>query len=318
MKVAIGSAISIIIAEGLGLLYSPSAGIVTLLSVQDTKKETIKIAAKRFISFLMAMAISFVLFSFLGYNPFVFGGFILIFVGLSHLFDLKDGISINAVLMTHFLVEERFDLPMILNEVMILAIGMGIGIIINLIMPNYKKQIFEKQRMLEDEMRNTISTMALALKDKTNEIKIDFTCLDELLEDLLGKAYDDAGNTLLADTRYLISYLEMRKHQVEVLKDITLNINQIPVLLKQSIPIAEFLEETSDRFHELNNAKGLLESLDKLYEHYRQDDLPASRDEFEHRAVLFKILKDLEYFLLIKKNFVIDLEKNNIKSYWYQ
>ena len=316
MKVAIGSAISIIIAEGLGLLYSPSAGIVTLLSVQNTKKETIKIAAKRFISFLMAMAISFILFSFLGYNPFVFGGFILIFVGLSHLFDLKDGISMNAVLMTHFLIEERFDLSLVMNEVMILVIGMGIGIVINLIMPNYRGQILKKQRLLEDEIRKILRIMAQALKDKKNNIMVDFSDIDALVEELLQKAYEDAGNTLLANTRYLISYLEMRKHQIEVLKEIANDINEIPVLLKQSLPIAEFIENTADCFHELNNAKGLLEELDKLYVHYRQDDLPISREEFEHRAILFKVLKDLEYFLLLKRNFVLELEKKNIQSYW--
>lgn len=316
MKAGIGSAIAIIIAEALGFLYSPSAGIITLLTIQETKKETIKVASKRFISFLMAVAISYILFNGFGYNPLVFGAFILIFVGLSNLFDLKDGISMNAVLMTHFLVEERFDLSMILNEVAILAIGMAIGIIVNLIMPNYKKQIFVKQRMLEDEMRKTISTMAQALKDKVRKIQVDFTCLDELLEELLQKAYEDAGNRLLTDTRYLISYLEMRKHQVEVLKDISQNINEIPVLLKQSIPIALFLESTAESFHELNNAIDLLEDLDELLVHYRQEDLPESRDEFEHRAILFKILKDLEYFLLIKRNFVLDLEKNDIKSYW--
>lgn len=39
MKSGIGAAIAIIIAEGLGLLYGPSAGIITLLFIQDTKKE---------------------------------------------------------------------------------------------------------------------------------------------------------------------------------------------------------------------------------------------------------------------------------------
>ena len=340
MKVGIGSAISILLVETLGLMYSPSAGIITLLTIQNTKKETIQVAVKRIISFLMASTISFVMFSSLGYNPWVFGGFVLVFVALSYLINLKDGISMNAVLMTHFLVEKRVDLPMFFNEVMILAIGMGIGIVINLIMPNYKKRILMKQQMLEDEMRSILKTMSLALKDKkvcliqenanryydrngffnnTDSIKqyeengdqiiIDFTSLDTMLEELLLKAYENAGNTILSDTRYLISYLEMRRHQIDVLKDISRNIMDIPVLLKQSLPLADFIENISESFHEMNNVKELLHDLDKLSTTYKLDKLPVSREEFEYRAILFMILNELEYFLLIKRNFILDLEK---------
>ena len=160
MKVGIGSAIAIIVAETLGLMYSPSAGIITLLTVQNTRKETLLIASKRIVSFLMAVIISYIMFGSLGYNAWVFGGFVLVFVALSYLFDLKDGISMNAVLMTHFLIEKRVDWQIFVNEAMILGIGMGIGIVINLIMPNYKKKIMFKQHLLEEEMKKILKSMA--------------------------------------------------------------------------------------------------------------------------------------------------------------
>lgn len=330
MKVGIGSAVAIIVAEALGLMYSPSAGIITLLTVQNTRKETLLIASKRIVSFLMAVIISYIMFGSLGYNPLVFGGFVLVFVALSYLFNLKDGISMNAVLMTHFLIEKRVDWQIFLNEVLILSIGMGIGIVINLIMPNFKKKILLKQYILEEEMKKILKTMARALKDKkaclmqegpyeksfykeeqeTDAILIDFRDLDTLIDELISKAYEDAGNTLLSNTRYLLSYLEMRKHQIEVLKVISRNIMDIPVLLKQSIPLADFLEKTSDSFHEMNNVKDLLEDLNQLSLKYKEDKLPVSRDEFEYRAILFQILNELEYFLQIKRNFVLELESN--------
>ena len=36
-----------ILAERLGLNYSASAGVITLLSIQDTKKETIRVVVRR-------------------------------------------------------------------------------------------------------------------------------------------------------------------------------------------------------------------------------------------------------------------------------
>ena len=85
---------------------------------------------------------------------------------------------------------------------------------------------------------------------------------------------------------------------------------EIPVLLKQSIPLADFIDKTADSFHEMNNVKELLVDIDDLYMKYKEDKLPVSRDEFEYRAVLFRILKEFEYFLQIKRNFILELEKD--------
>ncbi len=46
VKIAIGSVISIFLADMMGLSYSTSAGIITLLTIQDTSRETIAISAK--------------------------------------------------------------------------------------------------------------------------------------------------------------------------------------------------------------------------------------------------------------------------------
>ncbi len=321
LKAGLGSAVAIILAESIGLLYSPSAGIITLLTIQDTKKETLDVAAKRIISFILAVTISYIMFNNFGYNPWVFGGFIFVFVGLSYFFNLKEGISMNAVLMTHFLIEKRVDLSLFTNEAMILGLGMVIGILINLIMPNYKKEIIRRQEILEEEIKKILKTMALALMEKTDSlvqgsVVIEFNILDRYLDELLQKAYDDAGNTLLSDTRYLISYLEMRRQQIEVLKDIGRKITEIPVFLQQSIPLADFIDEISESFHEMNNAIGLLESLNKLYSYYKQDKLPITREEFEYRAELFQILKDFEYFLQIKRKFVLEFDKKELDFYW--
>jgi uncharacterized membrane protein YgaE (UPF0421/DUF939 family) len=144
----------------------------------------------------------------------------------------------------------------------------------------------------------------------------DFNKLDHMIEELLKKAYDDAGNTLLSNTKYLISYLDMRKLQIGVLKDISTNIDTIPVILKQTFPITDFLENISESFHEMNNVEGLLLHLREVQEHYRKEELPKTREEFEYRATLFQILKELEYFLLIKRNFVLQLEPEDRNTYW--
>ena len=44
--------------------------------------------------------------------------------------------------------------------------------------------------------------------------------------------------------------------------------------------------------------------------------LPATREEFEDRAVLYGILMDLEYFLQLKKEFADALTQEQVRRYW--
>lgn len=314
LKTGIGSTVAILLANALGLAYSPSAGIITLLTIQNTKKETILIALKRVEAFILATVLSYLVFSGIGYSALAFGAFVALFVAICVLLDLKDGIAMNAVLMTHFLIEKHMDPPLIINEIILLFIGMGIGIILNLIMPRNRERIRKEQMLLEEEIKTTLRSIGGILNKK--ETNYDFSHVDILLERLLKSAYEDAGNRLLSDTKYLVSYLEMRKLQVGVLKDILTKLEHIEVLPVQADPIAAFIDSITNSFHERNNVEGLLMELEKLMEHFRGEVLPQSREEFENRAILFQVVKELEYFLMLKRNFIIELEAKNMKSYW--
>src|SRR5690554_578863 len=85
LKIGLGSSIAILIANLFGLQNSLSAGIITLLSIQDTKKETLLIALKRLFAFGIAIVIAYLLFENLGYEPLIFGLFLVVFVGVSYL-----------------------------------------------------------------------------------------------------------------------------------------------------------------------------------------------------------------------------------------
>ncbi len=314
LKTGIGSAAAILIANALGLLYSPSAGIITLLTIQNTKKETLVIAIKRVEAFVLATILSYLVFSSLGYTAIAFGAFVTVFVASCFLFDLKDGISMNAVLMTHFLIEKHMSPALIFNEICILMIGMGIGILLNLAMPRNIERIRREQALLEEEMKKQLRGMEGILREVEKEV--DFTALENSVERLLKSAYEEADNRLMSDTRYLVSYLEMRKHQIDVLKDISITLRQIVTWPVQAEPIADFIEHMAASFHERNNVTGLLAILEQLKEHFRNEPLPVSREEFENRAMLYQVLKELEYFLLLKRNFILELEEKDMKTYW--
>ena len=58
IKISIAAILAILLAKLLHLEFAVSAGIVAILSVQPTKKETLRTALSRFLAFTVALVIS--------------------------------------------------------------------------------------------------------------------------------------------------------------------------------------------------------------------------------------------------------------------
>lgn len=337
VKIAIGSTISILIADLLGLKFSASAGIITLLSIQDTKKETFIMAGKRLLAFLMAILIAFVLFESFGYSAFTFGAFLFLFVSSTYIFGLQDGLSMSAVLITHFLIEKNMELSFIGNEILIFFIGTTIALLFNLYIPKNEDAVKEDMRILEDKMKEILRIMGHCIisakdisdsVDGNNNLPINRKChtecsLDELIQstdkhikEALSRAYENMNNTLLTDTRYYIQYFEMRKLQCSILKRIKEQLCMLTSVPKQSIPISNFINRIADSFHEYNNGEALLIELLAIKQKFKGEPNPENREEFENRAVLFLLLSQLEGFLLVKKNFILNISQKQIQRFW--
>ncbi|WP_313129356.1 aromatic acid exporter family protein [Anaerocolumna sp.] len=317
-KIAVGSTLAILLASSIGLDYSISAGIITLLTIQDTKKETIFISIKRIIAFLFATILALILFLSFGFGTIPFGVFLFLFVGGCSIVKLQDGIAMNSVLATHYILSKSISIHMIANEALLLFIGAGIGTLINLFMSSNVKQIREVQERIESDLRKILFRMAYFLRESDKSTYKDH-CFVPLQEDInlgITYAYTNMNNTLFQESEYFIRYMEMRKHQLQILKEIYEKIISLHTVPKEVLPIAQFIESIANSLAESNNAKGLLELEHNLEEEYRQSSLPLSRVEFEDRAVLYMILKDFKMFLLIKEEFADTLTKDQIQKYW--
>lgn len=66
IKTALGTFLAIYLAQVMGISYGVTAGIVTIISIQTTKKESVKIAIERFIASLVGLFIAAMFFLFLG------------------------------------------------------------------------------------------------------------------------------------------------------------------------------------------------------------------------------------------------------------
>lgn len=317
-KIALGSSLAIFLANSLGLLYPTSAGIIALLTIQDTKKQTLLFSIQRIISFLITCILSILLFSFLSYHIIVFGLFLLIFVGFCYSRKYFEAISTNAVLATHFLIEESVSPSMIANEALLLLIGAGIGTVLNLFIGSNVKQIRNKQEIIEKDLKTLLSRMStyLVKVDKSEYTPLCFAPLEAHIQLGLHHAYTNMNNTFFQESQYFIGYMELRKQQLQVLREVYEKIMSLSDVYEQSYNVASFITEISDSFAESNNAKDLLCKQEQIYENFHQSPLPATRIEFEDRAILYMILKDFRILLKMKETFAESLTNDQVKKYW--
>lgn len=305
LKTGVGASIAIIIAKQLGLEYPISAGIITILSVQNTKKQSVKIAFHRVGACILALFISSVIFEIFGYNEVIFGVFLLIFIPVAVKFNVEEGIVVSSVLVTHLLIEKSVEIFWLRNELALMLIGVGIALLLNLYMPSIEGQIKQDQIYIEEKIREILLHMAMALKEHKISLKEDelFNSLEIKLHEAQSRAYTNFNNYFLLDVSYYVQYMEMRMQQYETMKRMKEHFQRFFMTYDQTIMMAEFTEKVAYSLHEENTAEQLLNDLRLLRKDFRRMPLPSTRGEFENRAMLFQFLNDMEQFLKVKNEF---------------
>ena len=304
IKTVIASVLAILIATQLHLLYATAAGIIAILSVGNTKKTSLKSGLGRVLSLGLAIILSFICFTTLGFHPWAFGVFLLVFIPLSVHFNLADAIVVNSVLITHFLVEKSFSWQMILNETLLMTIGVGLALLLNLYMPDNEKQLKEDIKAIEEDFRTIIFAMAAHL-NLEKIAPLDDACLDlrSKLRAALNQAHIHQKNQWISEEDYYSDYFSMRLAQLRILRDMVNLLIEIDIDGLFVDELRKVLISTAENFAEENDGKLILWQIEAVYQNYRQKPLPQTREEFENRALLFQFLQSFRSFIEIKAIF---------------
>lgn len=320
LKIAAAAALSIGIAGELGLKYSATAGIITILSIRDTRRETLKSAADRALAFLCAVVISACCFRLFGYNLPGFAIYLFLFAMLCLEAGWAEAIAMDSVLVTHFMTEQSMAPGLLANEALLFGIGTIIGILVNLHL-HRKTAVFD--RLAEDvdsQIKGILHRMSLWLpkEDKAEYGPGCFEKLQSALEAARRCAMENVNNTLFAEgsreSFRELDYIDMRGRQCVILRDIYENILRVEYLPRQAGQVAEFLAQIEQDYHRNNTVEELLEKQKQLLAQMKSQKLPENREEFEARAILFHILMQLKSLLELKRNFVqnMSMQQNNI------
>ncbi|WP_096201164.1 aromatic acid exporter family protein [Bacillus sp. FJAT-45350] len=301
IKTAVGASIAIGIAQLLQLDFYASAAILTILCISVTKKSSLKVSWQRFIACLIGMGFSIVLFELIGYNPVALGLLLLVFIPTMVAIKAKEGIVTSVVIILHIYTLQTVSLQIIMNEVALIIIGIGTGLVMNLYMPSVENELKKYQEETEKNFKKIFNELALFLREGTSEWDgRELTDTVILLDKAKNTALRNIENHLLRHEDQYFYYFKMREKQFEIIERIMPFISSMDETVIQGKRMAEFLEGLSAGISPTNRSHIFLGQLAEMKQEFQGMELPKDRQEFEIRSSLFYIMHELEQYLLIK------------------
>ncbi|MBF4693311.1 aromatic acid exporter family protein [Fusibacter ferrireducens] len=305
IKMTLGVLVGIYIAILLNLSFPLSAGIIVMLSLLDTKKQTFSVAWKRIYTAGIGFVLSAVIFNWFGFEPWVLGLFLLAFVPISLKLNAAEGVVMNTVIATHFMSFQSITLVNIINELALLGIGIGVAIVLNLHMPSLENELKEKQSEVEKHMKHILMQMSFNLKNLclVEDTSEEMAQLEPFIKDSKVLALKHVNNLLLVDHQIYVDYFQMRLDQFYWMLYMQKHFKNCFITQTEAEMLSEFTEHMAEMLSVENDPKPLLDELARIRALIVKQPIPTTQLEFENYSALYQYMNDLETFILLKLEF---------------
>lgn len=321
LKIGLGTSVAMFIATALNLQNAGSAGIIALLTIVTTKWETFRLSWARMVTFAAAALLSIFLFQLPLSLWWMFGLYIFIFVLIGEFMDWKNTLSVNAVIGTHFLTSGDFSKEFILNEFLLLLIGIVVAVVVNVFRQNrsHRASIIQHMRDVEHELQRIVEELAGYLRNRQDcgDVWHDLDALEKKIRYYIMDAYEYEGNTIKVCADYYIGYFEMRLEQCMEFYSLHSEMQRMRSMPVEAERVADYMLYMKDYIVEQNYPEDQMKKLQEMLEELRAQPLPTSREEFESSAILYHVLSQLEAFIEHKTKFVDGLDEEQIIKYWH-
>lgn len=305
LKTAGAAIAAILLAQLAGLEFAVSAGIVAILTIQPTKKETLRTALGRLVAFGSAILIAAVCFGLMGYTMAAFLVYLVVFILVCQIFRWHSAMAMNSVLISHFLTLGSMGPEALENEVLLFVIGVGVGILANLHLHKNVDYIEELKAEADAQIKRILSRMSERILDH-DMADYNGECFVKLRDSLRrarNVAEENYNNQFGSGDVYDMEYIRMRDRQCRVLYEMYKSVRTIETTPITAAQISDFLKEMSEVYHKDNTGRELLQHFEQMDAGMKRQPLPTGRKEFEDRARLFGLLRNIEEFLRIKIEF---------------
>ncbi len=314
IKTAIATPLSMFIAQSFGVSNVVTAGILTMLCIQPSRRRSFETASDRFLACLLAIVFSAIFFEVFGYSAVVLSILLMVFIPTTIFFKIEKGIFTGTVITLNIYLFENFNLSYISNQLYLIVIGIGTGFLINLYMPSLEKKL--------DQLRKSVEVRFLIIFRQISKILInkdpiwlrtEIIELENLFEEATELAKRDKENRLFGNNHSYSDYFIMRQYQFELLQRMLVLIDKLPKKAEISSEVSLFIKELGEKVHTEDTASFYLEKLQDLKEEFKQIELPKSYQDFETKSIIFQLLQELEHYLSVKRNLMQPKEKKQKK-----
>ena len=303
-KVIVSAFVALLVAQALNLTTPSAAAIIAILSVMDTKKVSLAATGQRLAAAVLALVIGMGIFAVFGFDVISFGLYLLCYIPLAYLLKVDIGVAPSTVLVIHLWTQQQLTFTLFVNELLLVTIGAGVAILLNWYMPSYRQEIERVREEIEDKMREVLLKMSgfLTIGNGKNDGEV-----LQLLKEKLSEAREyvrlEAENHLTKEVTYDYQYFEMRRDQSKLLEIMAANLNEFRWDGEEMAILSEMFKQTAQQLAEQNTASQLIDDIEDLLEQFRERPLPQTRREFEKRAQLYQLLRDLKRFVQLKVDF---------------
>jgi uncharacterized membrane protein YgaE (UPF0421/DUF939 family) len=305
LKTAGGASIAMLIAMFLNLDHYSSAFILTVLCIQPTKRKSVRAVYSRIIASVIGVLFAFVFFEGFDYNPIIFGVLLLLFIPTLVTFRFQDGFISSIVILLHIFDAQNFTYSLLWNEVQLMFVGFGVGLVVNMYMPDIESDLKKYRLELESVYSEIFHEVARYLRNgDTSWDGAEIVRGSELIEKGKALAYKDVENHLNRRENLYYLYFDMREQQFEIIERVLPKITALPVIVSQSHLVADFIEELANHVHSGNTASKFIEKLDQVKDEFSEMELPKDHENFLAMAALYQFIEEMDQYLRIKQNFI--------------
>ncbi|MCG1814122.1 aromatic acid exporter family protein [Staphylococcus epidermidis] len=303
VKTAVGMTLGVIICKLLGLDNYASSAILVVLCIKHTKMHSVQAILSRLVSCLLILFLGSAIFSLLGQHAFVLGLIVLLFIPLTVVLNVQEGVITSCVILLHVFNAKAINGNLILNEIMLLIVGLGIAFLMNLMMPSLDKKLNHFKQDIENQITEIFNIFSQACSMHNDHLNIKFDSLLLNIKKAKSLAFRDVKNHFVRNENSFYHYFDMREEQVELLKRMTSLLERIntddPILEK----ISQLMYEIGSNVNSNDYTALRLHSLYEIRLSLDDLPLPTTHKTLNSRAHIIQILNELEEYLNIKSQF---------------
>lgn len=303
LKTAVGITLGVILAKWMGLDNYASSAVLIVLCIKHTKMHSVQAIVSRFVSCLLILLFGSLVFSLLGQNALVLGLIVLLFIPITVMLKVQEGVVTSCVILLHVFNASAINIHLIINEILLLSVGLGIAFIMNLIMPSFDKTLGNLKKEIETGFKEIFKSYSHACTNYHNDLTVSFEKLQLDIRKAKSIAFKDVKNHFVRNENSYYHYFDMRQEQLELLRRIQPLIHQITVDDPLISDISNLMAEIGNNVNSNDYTALRLHSLYEIRLTLDELPLPSSHQSLRSRASMMQILNELEEYLNIKSHF---------------